>query len=69
MYLFFSLIYRPSIDRAIETSTTEVVPFPRVVYVTSTGSFEGALLLNKQTMFPFKLQKLPSALKLLLFEV
>ena len=41
-------------DRPIESSTTEADPFPRAVHVISTGSYEGALLLNKKTMFPLK---------------
>ena len=56
-------------DRPIERSTTEVDPFPGAVRVISTGSYEGALLLNKKTMFPLKERKLPGALKLLLFKV
>ena len=55
MYLFCALIDRPLVDRAIETSTTEVDPFPGVVHVTSTGSFVGTLLLNEKTMFLLKL--------------
>ena len=69
MYLFCALIDRPSIDRATKTSTTEADPFPRAVRVISTGSYAGTLLLDKNTMFPIKEQKLPGALKLLLFKV
>ena len=69
MCLFCALIDRTSIDRVIETSTTKADPFPGVVRVISTGLYEGALLLNKKTMFPLKEHKLPGALKLLLFKV
>ena len=55
MYLFCALIDRPLVDRATETNTTEANPFPGEVHVTSTGSFGRTLLLNKKTMFPFKL--------------
>ena len=56
-------------DRPTESSTTEADPFPGAIRVISTGSYEGALLLNKKTMFPLKERKLPGALKLLLFKV
>ena len=67
MGLFCVLIDRPSIDRVIETSTTEGDPFIGVTHVTSTSSFARTLLLNKKIMFPLKLQNLPGALKSLLF--
>ena len=55
MYLFCALIDRPLVDREIKTSANEANPFPRVVHVTSIGSFVGKLLLNKKAMFPLKL--------------
>ena len=69
MYLFCALIDRPSVDRATETSTTEADPFLGAVHVIIIGSYVGTLLLKKKTMFLLKLQKLPGALKLLLFKV
>ena len=53
----------------IESSIVEVDPFPGAVCVTSNGSYEGPLLLNKKTMFLLKEKKILSALKLLLFKV
>ena len=53
----------------MKSSTVKADPFPGAVHVTSTGSYEGTLLLNKKTMFPLKEQKLPSALNFLLFKV
>ena len=41
MYLFCALIDRPSVDRAIETNTTEVDPFLGAVCMISTGSNVG----------------------------
>ena len=67
MYLFCALIDRPLVDRATDTSTIEVDPFPRVARVTSIGSFAGTLLLNKKTMFLLKLWNILGALKKLLF--
>ena len=64
-----ALIEIPTIERTIENTITEGEPFLGVAHVTSIGSFVGALLLNKKTMFLLKLRKLPSALKLLLFKV
>ena len=58
-----------SVDWATESSTTKADPFPGAVRVTTTGSYEGTLLLNKKTMFLLKEQKFPGALKLLLFKV
>ena len=69
MYLFCALIDRPLVDREIETSTTKADTFLGAVCVINTGSFVGKLLLNKKTMFSLKLEKLPGALKLLLFKV
>ena len=69
MYLFCALIYRPSVDRATESSTTKIDPFLGAVRVISTSSYAGTLLQNKKTMFPLKLQKLPGGLNFLLFKV
>ena len=69
MNLFCALTDRHLVDRTKETSTTEAKLFRRATYVTSTSSFVETLLLNKKTMFLLKLQKLPGALKSLLFIV
>ena len=58
-----------SVDIVAESSTTGADAFPGAVRVISIGSYAGTLLLDKNTMFPIKEQKLPGALKLLLFKV
>ena len=69
MDLFGALIDTPTVDTRTKTTTSESQPFPRSSPVTSIGSSVGTLLLNKKIMFLLKLQKLPGALKLLLFTV
>ena len=69
MDLFCALIDTPSVRRTTHTSSTKDEPFARETYMTSTSSFVGSFLLNKITIFPLKLSKLPSDLKLLLFTI
>ena len=55
-----------SVDRPIESNTTEADPFPGAVRVISTGSYEGTLLLNKKTMFFVKRKKASKCFKIVI---
>lgn len=70
MDLFCALIDTPTPStRTDQTSTSEDQPFPGSTRVTSTSSFVGTLLLNKNNMVLLKVPERLGALKLLLFTV